>query len=155
MGLASPREKRTPLFATVLGTDKCVRATVRILPRGWYPRIVKIALLAALLVAAPLIVGCQTMHIGSSSCVGLDDRDCRAAESTAKLAAPSGYGPTKSIDINRDWEGCFLIICERTRATVTITYHNTSDVVTVYVERGEGVLGSMEATRMDVRRSGD
>lgn len=107
-------------------------------------------LFAALLFAVPLLLGCQTVHIGSSSCVGLDERDCHSAEATAKLATPGeSKGPISRIEIERNWEGCFLVLCDRVRATVRITYSHTGEVVTVEVER-DAVFGTMEATHVEV-----
>jgi hypothetical protein len=108
--------------------------------------------LVALFFAASLLFGCQTFHIGSSSCVGLDDRDCDSAEATAKLAAPVGRGPIARIDIERNWEGCFLVLCDRLRATVRIAYLNSDEIVTVHVER-EHPLAGMQATHVEVGRS--
>jgi hypothetical protein len=109
-------------------------------------------LFAALLLAVPLLLGCQTLQIGSSSCVGLDERDCYSAEATAKLAAPAGRGPIARIDVERNWEGCFLVLCDRLRATVRIAYLNSDEIVTVHVER-ESPLTGMQATHVEVGRS--
>jgi len=105
----------------------------------------------ALLVAALLIVGCQAVSVaGLSSCRGLDQDDCEAAELAAKRAAPAGYGTIASVDIERDQEGCFFGICQGLRATVQLTYWNTDDVVTVVVERS--APGWMKAVSVETER---
>lgn len=104
-----------------------------------------------LLAGALLLAGCDGLSIaGSTDCLTVDEVDCEAAISAARVHLPPGYGTISSIRVDQDREGCPLGVCHTFRGTVTFTFWDTPNTVIVTVERSGEPLRSMSAVDVEL-----